>query len=132
MIPGDSLNNQVAEEIRRFLMEEHTKLTESIRSVLVQHRKGPRDRPSDTIDLDGETLHDEIQASLLDSFSRQATRVEEALDRLSRGEYGICQDCGESIGPGRLRAVPFAERCTHCQSRAESPKRRSSTSASPR
>jgi RNA polymerase-binding transcription factor DksA len=35
--------------------------------------------------------------------------------RLARGEYGLCEDCGEAIGFARLRAQPAASRCVRCQ-----------------
>lgn len=37
---------------------------------------------------------------------------------------GICMDCNEEISEGRLRAVPFATRCTGCESEAETARAR--------
>jgi DnaK suppressor protein len=65
------------------------------------------------------TLHDEIRAALLDRQSRQLTEINAALERLERGEYGFCRDCGANIGLARLKALPFAWRCSRCQRRAE-------------
>ena len=31
-------------------------------------------------------------------------KIQEALQRLEKGEYGICEDCGEEIGIERLKA----------------------------
>lgn len=42
-------------------------------------------------------------------------QVEAALDRLSRGTYGACADCGAEIAIARLQSLPFALRCTVCQ-----------------
>lgn len=53
---------------------------------------------------------------------RDATELEaidSALDRLDRGTYGRCLDCGTVIEPARLAASPEAARCTPCQSRRE-------------
>ena len=36
----------------------------------------------------------------------RVNRITAALDRLSAGEYGICIECGETIAPARLRALP--------------------------
>ena len=41
--------------------------------------------------------------------------VEEALDRLNSGGYGVCQECEEPIAPKRLEAVPWARYCIRCQ-----------------
>lgn len=37
-----------------------------------------------------------------------------ALERLEASEYGYCEDCGDEIVPGRLRANPMVTRCMSC------------------
>ena len=46
---------------------------------------------------------------------RQLRLVEEALDRLDTGDYGICVECDEPIAEKRLRALPWARYCVTCQ-----------------
>ena len=46
-------------------------------------------------------------------------RVQAALERIARGVYGVCIECGELIAPKRLRAIPEAETCVPCQERME-------------
>jgi DnaK suppressor protein len=41
--------------------------------------------------------------------------VREALARFEKGEYGVCEDCEESISPRRLQAIPWARTCVKCQ-----------------
>jgi DnaK suppressor protein len=48
-----------------------------------------------------------------------ATAVEDALRRLRRGTYGICEDCGHPIAKERLEVLPQAARCVDCQRREE-------------
>lgn len=48
-----------------------------------------------------------------------ATAVEDALRRLRRGTYGICEDCGRPIAKERLEVLPQAARCVGCQRREE-------------
>src|SRR5271167_3525188 len=49
----------------------------------------------------------------------RANRLAEALERLRDGEYGVCQECGETIAPARLRAMPEVMTCVRCQDRLE-------------
>ena len=46
---------------------------------------------------------------------RHLYHVDEALRRLYRGEYGLCQSCGKEIGKARLEAIPHASLCVACQ-----------------
>ena len=45
----------------------------------------------------------------------ELNETEEALERISSGGYGVCQDCGEEIGVKRLMAYPMARRCFSCK-----------------
>jgi len=45
--------------------------------------------------------------------------IEEALEKIEEGTYGVCEDCGDEIGSGRLKAMPLAKLCVTCQSRNE-------------
>ena len=46
-------------------------------------------------------------------------KIQEALQRLTAGEYGICEECGEAIGIERLKARPVTTLCIDCKSRQE-------------
>lgn len=48
--------------------------------------------------------------------------VEEALERIREGTYGVCEECGDEIGGGRLKAMPLAKSCVTCQSQMEKEK----------
>lgn len=41
--------------------------------------------------------------------------IEDALKRIEKGTYGICEMCDEKIALGRLKAKPFAKFCTPCR-----------------
>ena len=40
--------------------------------------------------------------------------VKDALRRLDRGRFGVCERCGGPIGEARLAVVPWARRCVDC------------------
>ena len=45
----------------------------------------------------------------------QLRQIQEALDRLQLGEFGICLSCAEGIPAKRLQALPWAKYCVGCQ-----------------
>ena len=55
----------------------------------------------------------------LRSVDAELAEIEQALQRIERGVYGLCVDCGEPIDPARMKALPTALRCVRCQSRHE-------------
>jgi len=46
-------------------------------------------------------------------------KIQEALQRLEVGEFGICEECGEQIGIERLKARPVTTLCIDCKSNQE-------------
>jgi DnaK suppressor protein len=57
--------------------------------------------------------------SLAKFHAESRSRVEHALERLSDGVYGYCEDCAAEIPAERLRVQPEATRCVPCQVRWE-------------
>lgn len=49
----------------------------------------------------------------------RANRLAEALERLRKSQYGICEECGDAISQARLRAMPEVSTCVRCQNRLE-------------
>ena len=49
--------------------------------------------------------------------SKYLVYLNEALERIERGEYGICIECGEPISRERLEAVPHAQLCVPCKNK---------------
>jgi DnaK suppressor protein len=54
-------------------------------------------------------------------LAERARRLRAALGRVERGEYGICEECGEDIAHTRLAALPDVVTCLGCQERRERP-----------
>lgn len=46
---------------------------------------------------------------------KELGEIEDALKRIQKGTYGVCEMCDETIAIGRLRAKPFAKFCTPCR-----------------
>ena len=47
------------------------------------------------------------------------SEIRSALDRISDGTFGVCEDCGERIPAKRLEVLPWARYCVSCQESLE-------------
>ncbi len=56
---------------------------------------------------------------LRDRDRRLIGKIQEALERLEAGTFGLCQSCGSRISPARLRARPVTTLCIECKREAE-------------
>ena len=48
------------------------------------------------------------------SLENQLKDVNDALERIAKGEYGMCENCGNPIAPERLEVSPEARLCGNC------------------
>ncbi len=69
----------------------------------------------DEIDLATGEISRELDAKITMRQHKQLKEIEDALERIKLGEYGICEDCGEPIPEQRLRLFPAARLCVRCQ-----------------
>jgi DnaK suppressor protein len=51
---------------------------------------------------------------LLSAAQQAIVETAQALQRMSEGTYGVCQDCRSLVPLGRLRVMPHARYCTRC------------------
>ncbi len=45
--------------------------------------------------------------------------IEQALERIEDGSYGLCHECNQLISADRLEAVPHARLCINCKMKEE-------------
>lgn len=56
---------------------------------------------------------------LRDRDRKLIQKIDQALDRIEEGSFGICDDCGEGISIARLKARPVTTLCIKCKSKQE-------------
>ena len=56
-----------------------------------------------------------IQLKLKQTDAKILQAIEEALQRVEAGTYGLCRDCGQPIADARLDAIPWTRVCISCK-----------------
>ena len=62
-----------------------------------------------------ETLELEKRLALENRLRSELSTVEHSLEKIDKGTYGICDNCGQPIAPERLEALPQANLCINCK-----------------
>jgi DnaK suppressor protein len=83
------------------------------------------------IDCDGDEA-DEIQANLIIYLNNQMhsrykssiDKIDNALNKIEKNEYGDCEECGEKISDKRLEFNPYFSHCIVCAEIKEKESRR--------
>jgi len=53
---------------------------------------------------------------VVESLKSQLSDIDEALQRIEKGTYGVCKKCGEDIPAARLEFRPSSIYCVDCKS----------------
>ena len=108
------------ERFRQLLEGRKTTLAAEIEAKLAE-AKTERVAPDASAETDGGdkavldvTSH--IDLAMVSRDLRELRDTEAALDRLSKGTFGLCEACGDAIALERLHVYPTAKRCAPCQS----------------
>ena len=103
------------EKIRKRLLREKAEILQNMHegSGLPLHLNPDRD------DLAQDYITLEKNVAIKAIEREQLEQIDEALQRIDEGTYGLCQDCQEPIPPERLEILPYALLCVRCQSKQE-------------
>ena len=61
----------------------------------------------------------EFTLSLLENQEQMLEEILAALDRMDKGAFGKCEECGAAIPKGRLQALPYTRHCLSCARRLQ-------------
>lgn len=106
---------------KKQLLEKKTELIDVVHKTESYGREMDSEAEAmDMADRASKSYTKEFMFSLSNLERQMIILVEEALDRIQEGSYGVCTHCGETVGRRRLEAVPWALLCVHCQELKES------------
>jgi RNA polymerase-binding protein DksA len=110
------------EEVMKVHPAVRQKLTERYAEILdrMERIAGDANKPlnPDFEEQAVERENDEVIIALDSSIRAEIAQIEKALARMDKGEYGVCEVCGDPITPKRLEALPYANRCMPCNMEA--------------
>jgi DnaK suppressor protein len=80
--------------------------------------------PKDEGDYAAKEVRQYIDCSMHSKDRKKLLEIEKALLRVEKGDFGICESCGDKISLGRLKARPFSSLCIDCKEDLENESRK--------
>jgi DnaK suppressor protein len=113
--PASTSRKKFLAKVRERLDEMKEKILAEMNQAMRAEREGSKDEGLDTYDLASEERDREISFILSDRERVKSGAIDDALQRIADGSYGVCESCGLEIGEERLEALPFTRLCRDCQ-----------------
>lgn len=103
---------------RTLFVEQRNRLRCSFGLASESFRVSP-DEMADETDLTMTEIDNTMRMRLKQREALYLRKVEQALQRIEDGTFGLCGSCGEDIDPRRLEARPTATHCFSCKEEME-------------
>jgi len=110
-------------EIRAQLESRRAALLADAQQVLEGSLGSEKEVMAEIGDRATEEIDDNFQARLKGREHKLIAKIDDTLARMSRGEYGLCESCGEEIAYARLLARPVTTMCIDCKTAQEAEER---------
>lgn len=116
-------NSARQKKLKRYLLDRKMKMWNDLRDEffrkLGNEYNSQFDNPHDIEELSLIDLLEDMGIAVADHRRADLEQMDAALRKIDDGTYGTCEECGEEIDEGRLKAVPYAEYCVKCKSGME-------------
>ena len=109
----DKIRRQLENERKRLMKELEQSATEASRP-----RQSSEASPFGKREEEASVTFEMEKRAVLDGhLQKQLQEVEQALEKINDGTYGLCAECGKQINPARLEALPQATLCLDCKAK---------------
>jgi DnaK suppressor protein len=117
-----TIDPKILDELKSLLIKEKNELEKNLATIAkpVNAKKGDYETSFEDIGTDRDDNATEVE-QYADNLPVEATlekklqEVLEALEKIEKGIYGICENCQQEIDIERLKINPSAKTCVKCK-----------------
>jgi len=113
------MDKKFINQLRSQLKDRRHHLLKEVKQRLREFRGSGGYRLTDTADIASNLIDDEIVMSIVQGEAREIEEIDNALNQIKKGKYGVCENCGKKINKQRLMAIPFVRLCLKCKEAEE-------------
>ena len=113
------MNRQEREKYKKKLLKKKEEIIHKLSEAYSETKEVESGIAQDLVDKAESSYTKEFLLSLSNTEREQLFLIDEALKRIDKDDFGICQMCQKTIGKKRLDVVPWALHCIDCQEKAE-------------
>jgi DnaK suppressor protein len=117
--PRKELDKKTLQRLKKILLKEREEIIGEVKQIHESSKEMGQDGIQDIGDEAANIYNKQILLSLSENERLRLQEVDEALDRIGNGTYGICEECGGPIGLKRLEVRPIAIYCVPCKTKLE-------------
>jgi DnaK suppressor protein len=109
------------QQFRKALLTLRSRLTGDVSHLADEALRAPHggagessSAPQHLAERGTDAYEQEFTLSLLHNQEQTLEEIDQALERLTQGTFGFCEECGSTIPRARLQALPYTRHCVVC------------------
>jgi DnaK suppressor protein len=116
---ADKLDKKTIAKFKKILLKEREQIVGDVKQMVESSKEMGQDGIQDIGDEAANIYNKQVLLSLNENERMRLREVDESLDRIENGSYGICEECGGPISLKRLEVRPVAKYCVPCLTKLE-------------
>jgi DnaK suppressor protein len=117
--PASTIDKKRLEAYHKRLLTRREELLKSIARTEEEGRAADDDPTVDLADKAANSYTKEFLFGQNNTDRATLGLIDQALERIKKSTYGVCEICESELQQKRLEAVPWARHCTSCQEKQE-------------
>lgn len=113
------MNQEILDHFKVVLHERKQDLLTQANQTVTRQVTRENEHLSDYADIATQESDHSFQLRIRDRERLLLKKIDQALERIEDGTFGLCEQCGEEIGAKRLEARPVATFCINCKTKLE-------------
>ena len=113
------MEENMFEDFKTVLLDQKRQLIQQANHTVSLESNGAQGQLADFADIATLESDRTFYLRLRDRERKLVQKIDQALERIAEGTFGLCERCGEDIGEERLKARPVTTFCINCKTRLE-------------
>jgi DnaK suppressor protein len=113
------MSNKLLSHLEDRLKDRRRHLLKEVNMRLSKFNRSRECWVTDTVDIASNLVEDNVIMSIAQSEVREINQIDNTLEKIQKGKYGVCECCGDNINRHRLTAIPFVSLCIKCKETEE-------------
>ena len=116
---ADKLDKRTIAKFKKILLKDREQIVGEVKQIVESSKEMGQDGTQDIGDEAANIYNKQVLLSLNENERMRLKEVDESLDRIENGTYGVCEECGGPISLKRIEVRPVAKYCVPCLTKLE-------------
>jgi len=114
-----TVDQELLEYFKTVLHEQKKNLLEQGNQTMIREVTEDQDHLSDYADIATLESDRAFHLRIRDRERKLIKKIDQSLEQITEGTFGLCERCGDEIGIDRLKARPVTTYCIACKTKLE-------------